>query len=1024
MAELKIDTDRINDKVIPQLNKAKTELESAANSLSNISYSPDYYKFTNRSRVQSVLPQNIRNIKADVNNISTWLKDVTTKFQDADRNSNSTINSLLIKMDKMKFSGNMSQIEENKKTTENKNEYNIIESLIEQGKEMIGSIGTQIDLLIKKLLGFIGEVSSTRTESIYQSVCQEDLELTACEVTYESESENGNKLKDDPEIKEGLEQLNALLELQKSILEENATEILDKLTQNYNPEIKHFGENYFEGRDVKNPADVEEGIVYLERQLDILKSYFSGNDTILDEYYDFNITKQTESLCREMGWEEEEWKSIQEYMKKNNLTWRDIISEYENAISELTAYNEQLIENKSAIYSLERYIDLYPYTTITLKDDFEQYLNRDYSNETIDKPNVWESILSAITFGSYKSQSLEDFGALTQEEKAIYFYLKEKYSESEAKEYYKSLEDIINQRKGMKDALEYVKNLDLTGIETVDGLNNFLMTTGMGLTDGVWSFGEGLSNLFPGNGEIMSELQYKQVFLTSMLTQEINLDEIAKNYGKDSEEYKLYEKLYKMQDAYRKALGVNYNVASTIGSEAIPIAVSLIPEVGQTLGIALSSLSDAGNAKATAYQSGVTGWNAYLYAGIRGVTSAVITKSFGAIPGLSDNASTTLKGIIKGSVQSGLSAVAQQKIDLFTLKVLSGESINLEEFFDIEQDAMTFVTAVCTALILNGGKALKIKLDGEEATISTEDIEKCTNEDGSLDTNKVLELLKGKLIPAKDNRSVQIKLTEAKQYINEFISTKKLSKYITQDEIDNLLNNKVVICTVEGFKKECERRNASSSVLGFYSSSEDKIYLPEDCNVKTFVHECIHALGSVKSEENKRAINEAFTDYFANQATGTYVNNAYIYNVDKLGDIINVLEIAGDKGLAEKAYFNRNITDFKKKVDQYTYKGFYEELAGQMQIVTYGKTKTEIQNAQIQVEFLTAYFRNSVLNPYYKQIDSAIASINQKYKGQGLSQLQAYVNTGESNRITRNGNARSTIENIPIGVLKEYLKTY
>ena len=99
-------------------------------------------------------------------------------------------------------------------------------------------------------------------------------------------------------------------------------------------------------------------------------------------------------------------------------------------------------------------------------------------------------------------------------------------------------------------------------------------------------------------------------------------------------------------------MGVNYNVASSIGSEAIPMAVSLIPEVGQPLGIALSSLSDAGNAKATAYQNGVTGWNAYLYAGIRGVTSAVITKSFAAIPGLSDNASTTFKGIIKGSVQA------------------------------------------------------------------------------------------------------------------------------------------------------------------------------------------------------------------------------------------------------------------------------------------------------------------------------------------------------------------------------------
>ena len=270
----------------------------------------------------------------------------------------------------------------------------------------------------------------------------------------------------------------------------------------------------------------------------------------------------------------------------------------------------------------------------------------------MDVESGWSKIARFFTFRFVKAEVGENFNEFTQEEKAIYFYLKEQYSEDEANEYYTSLEDMVNQRKGMKDALEYVKNLDITGIETVDGVNNFLTTTGMGFTDGVWSFGEGLSNLFPGNGEIMSELQYKQSFLTAMLTQDINLDEIEKSYGKDSEEYKLYEKLYKMQDVYRKALGVNYNVASSIGSEAIPMAVSLIPEVGQPLGIALSSLSDAGNAKATAYQNGVTGWNAYLYAGVRGVTSAVITKSFAAIPGLSDNASTTFKGIIKGSVQA------------------------------------------------------------------------------------------------------------------------------------------------------------------------------------------------------------------------------------------------------------------------------------------------------------------------------------------------------------------------------------
>lgn len=56
MSELKVDIDGINNKVIPPLSKAITKLESAADSLKYISYSPDYYKFNNRSRVQNILP--------------------------------------------------------------------------------------------------------------------------------------------------------------------------------------------------------------------------------------------------------------------------------------------------------------------------------------------------------------------------------------------------------------------------------------------------------------------------------------------------------------------------------------------------------------------------------------------------------------------------------------------------------------------------------------------------------------------------------------------------------------------------------------------------------------------------------------------------------------------------------------------------------------------------------------------------------------------------------------------------------
>ncbi|MGN1297887.1 MAG: hypothetical protein ACI4VH_05670 [Clostridia bacterium] len=119
MAELKIDIDGINNKVIPLLNKAKTELESAASSLSAISYSPDYYKFTNRSRVQSVLPQNIRNIKTNVNNINKWLGEIENRFKNADKKSNTAVNSLVSQMENIDLSLSISKTGGNVKTVTN-----------------------------------------------------------------------------------------------------------------------------------------------------------------------------------------------------------------------------------------------------------------------------------------------------------------------------------------------------------------------------------------------------------------------------------------------------------------------------------------------------------------------------------------------------------------------------------------------------------------------------------------------------------------------------------------------------------------------------------------------------------------------------------------------------------------------------------------------------------------------------------------------------------------------------------------
>lgn len=629
MSELKIDIDGIDNELIPLLDKAITNLELAADSLNYISYTIDNYEFTNRSRVQNTLPQNIRNTEDDVAEVKTWLEEISNRFKQAEEDSAKVINSLQLPTGNI---GSLGQII-NKTSGTTKN-------LSQETNQNVDNMS--IFKEIKMPTGRLEDFFKGNTESIYKPKYEGDLILTQTEVV--GKNKKGTRLKDDPKIQQGLEELNNLLNAQNGELKDNAEEIKNKLLAGkINPHIRSFLEDS-ELYSFEDPSDVSELILVFQNAKEHLEKLDYNEVKDFDYYSCINGTIGLE-------YTKDDWDLVKKYIEDNNLSWKDFLSEYDETINSLETYRTKLLDKKNQIYQLERYIDLYPYTSIMQNADFNEYLERDYSNEVVDGAKGIMKVLSLLSFGWIKAEN-EKFNELTQEEKAIYFYLKEQYSEDEANEYYTSLEDIVNQRKGMKDALEYVKNLDITGLETVDGITNFLTTTGMGFTDGIWSFGEGLYNLFPGNGEIMSELQYKQSFLTAMLTQDINLDEIEKNYGKDSEEYKLYEKLYKMQDVYRKALGVNYNVASSIGSEAIPMAVSLIPEVGQPLGIALSSLSDAGNAKATAYQNGVTGWNAYLYAGIRGVTSAVITKSFAAIPGLSDNASTTFKGIIKGSVQA------------------------------------------------------------------------------------------------------------------------------------------------------------------------------------------------------------------------------------------------------------------------------------------------------------------------------------------------------------------------------------
>lgn len=644
MSGLKVDINSINNNVIPTLNKSITKLENAAETLRSVSY-VEYYTFDSRSKVQNALPRDIRSIKWNISGVKKWLEDASDRFKQAEENSKKLVESLQVPTGNIGTITNKSNSEvENLPEEINSNNYNVFAS-----KESYDE--------------FLKNFCNPDTLSIYKVNYEGNLKLTQTEIL--EENRKGTKVKDDPETQEGLELLNNLLNAQKADLKDDVEEIKNKLPNDVNPQLADLINEYL--GSFESGEDVDYLIFLLESGKEELDIIIPDSENYNSIYYNSDITigKSAYEKFVSAGttnYSEEDWKKMQEYLKNNNLTWKDIKKQYSEAIEELQEYRDELLSAQNAIYQLERYIELYPYTKITQNVDFEEYLEREYSYDE----NVIDKVLNFLTFGLVEPGKIENSNELTQEEKAIYFYIKEKYSEEEAEEYYKSMEDTINQRKGMKDALKYIESLDVSELDTeagvegflkaigmgIDANKNFVKTAGTGVYDGIWSFGEGLYNLFPGNGEITSELQYKQAFIISMLTQDINLDEIEKTYGKDSEEYKAYEKLYKMQDVLKEALGFEYNVAVSIGSEAIPIGVNMIPYAGPYLSVALSGLSDAGHAKATAYQSGVTGWNAYLYAGIRGVSSAVITKSFGAVPGVSKNASTTFKGIIKGATEA------------------------------------------------------------------------------------------------------------------------------------------------------------------------------------------------------------------------------------------------------------------------------------------------------------------------------------------------------------------------------------
>lgn len=97
---MKIDTNNMINKVKPQCKNINTYLSNASSYISSVSIPSDftyYYKLTK-------MPQEINNIKSNINSINTWVSDVANKFEAAENKNVKSMNSLISKIDKINIS--------------------------------------------------------------------------------------------------------------------------------------------------------------------------------------------------------------------------------------------------------------------------------------------------------------------------------------------------------------------------------------------------------------------------------------------------------------------------------------------------------------------------------------------------------------------------------------------------------------------------------------------------------------------------------------------------------------------------------------------------------------------------------------------------------------------------------------------------------------------------------------------------------------------------------------------------------
>ena len=514
------------------------------------------------------------------------------------------------------------------------------------------------------------------------------------------------------------------------------------------------------GTGIKNPLSVDklkEVFNFIEQHdvITKLKSYANGKSWIdsglADVYYETYFASSSDELnentflrkylqAQEFANDEPDAKKIQGYYSTSPATiW---MTQDNNALTILkNKINDQINSFSSSVKVLfdDEKIDPFKLNGETLATYYETDIKAceetmlvtskqisDYKKYQLIMP--YEADMKGNTYLEYLVHNWSDIDIsstcpelhdkiqyMSQQELALYFMYKgvlpgkNDVSDNEkAKGYLNAMDDLINQRHGLEDAIlrireynEWSKNGGLGGLAA------FLKSGVDGFSDGIEGFFNGIGNVVLADGK-RDASDYRNLYMMTLLSNGGQSEEISGIYSELG--------LDEMDPVFKDAIKRNYTVIKSVGNMAIPTLASFIPGVGPTMSKILFGLNTLGSSTESAMQwqmdtSGQTdAAAAYTYGTLSALSGVAMNKLMSGITGLNGNL-TPPQGVgefVQSMVKQGGRGVAGSFLDTFFRATILGQPIDLSNVAASSFD--TFINGMLTAGIMNGTTKLTFKL--------------------------------------------------------------------------------------------------------------------------------------------------------------------------------------------------------------------------------------------------------------------------------------------------------------------------